>query len=148
MIKDITFGQYYPGDSVFHKSDPRSKILITVILMALIIIKSTFISYALILVLILTVIIFSKLKLSYIIKGVKPILFIAVFIFLLNIFLTVKTGKTLLSIWIIKITDDGVFSGIRLFTRLVLLITTASFMTYTTTPIVLTDGIEKLLKTT
>jgi energy-coupling factor transport system permease protein len=144
MLKDITLGQYYPGDSVFHKSDPRAKILITLVLMALIFIKAVFISYALIFALILTAIVISGIRISYLLKAVKPILFILIIMFLANI-LTIKTGNEVIKFWIFKITDDGLFTGIRMFTRLILVVITASFMTYTTTPIVLTDGIEKLL---
>jgi len=144
MIRDITLGQYYPGESVFHKADPRTKILLTIAIMALIIIKGTFPSYGIVFAMLIVTILISKLQLKFIFKGLKPILFIVVFAFLLNIF-TTSTGTILVRVWFIKITSDGLVNGFKMFSRIFLLVLSASFMTYTTTPILLTDGIEKLL---
>lgn len=144
-MKDLTFGQYYPTDSAIHKMDARVKlILLTVYIVAIFFIKSYF-GYVIATALVVIMSIASKVPLPKILKSVKRILFIVVFTALLNLFF-IKDGNILCSWWIFKITDNGVNFAIMMALRLVLLVIGTTFLTLTTTPMALTDGIESLLK--
>lgn len=143
MIKDITLGQYLPGNSVVHKLDPRTKILIVFAYIALVFSVKNMVGYALALIFPLIVCFISKIPLKMIVKSLKPLLFFIIFTALINLFLT--KGKVLLSFWIFNITEEGIVLTVKMALRLILLVTGTSLLTYTTSPIVLTDGIEKLL---
>ncbi len=153
MIKDITLGQYIPGDSVLHKADPRTKIILTFIYMVVLfmirpddkVIIKTYTAFAAVIFFTLLAIVVSGIPIKYTLKGLKPILIIIVFTMVINIFTTSGTPvypTGLLS----KITVEGINTAIILALRLALLIIGASLLTLTTTPILLTDGIEKLLQ--
>lgn len=145
MIRDITIGQYYPSASSIHKLDPRTKIIgVFAYIISLFFIKY-FIGYVFVAVSLYALIRASKVPLSYMLKGLKSIGFILAFTMILNLFFTTN-GNEIFSFWIFRITDQGIIMAIKLGVRLVLLIVGSSLLTLTTSPIELTDGIERLLK--
>lgn len=143
MIKDITIGQYLPGDSLIHKLDPRIKIILSFIFIVAIFIVNNFLGYLLIAIFTFSTIFISKVPLKYIFKGLKPIIWIIVFTAVLNIWLT--PGNTIYQLGPIKISDKGLSLAVFMVFRLIFLIIGTSLLTLTTTPISLTDGIENLL---
>lgn len=145
MIKDITLGQYFPGESVIHKADSRVKIILTFLLMAAIFIIDTYPGFVIMALFTIITVVISDVPLSYTLKGLKPVLFIAVFAAVVNIFF-VREGTPLFDYGFIHITYEGLDRAVKMTIRLSLLIVTASILTLTTTPILLTDGIEKLMK--
>lgn len=143
MLKDITIGQYFPGNTIIHRLDPRIKIIIiSSFIMSLFFVKS-FIPYIFIVGFILTVIKISNIPIKYILKGIRPLLFIILITFAINIFLT--KGEVLFEIGPLTITKEGLYFAFFMGLRLIFLITGTSLLTLTTSPIALTDGIEKLL---
>lgn len=144
MIKDITIGQYFPQKSFVHSLDPRAKIIFTVMLLVLIFLCKNAWSLLLMAVLLLAVIFASKVPLKMFLKSIKPILPIIIFTTVLNIFY-VSGGTTLVSWSFITITTKGIYTAIFMAIRIVALIMASSLLTYTTTPTMLTDGIERLL---
>ncbi len=143
MIKDITLGQYLPGRSAVHRLDPRTKIiLIFAYIVMLFTVKNAagYVISALFLILVCTL---AKIPAKMILKSLKPILFFVIFTAIINLFMT--SGEIIFSFWIFKITKEGVVLTVKMALRLVLLVAGTSILTYTTSPIVLTDGIEKLL---
>lgn len=145
MLKDITLGQYFPIESPLHKMDPRTKIILLVLLITAVFLANSPAAYLLVIAFTLFVMLLSKVPLSLYFKGLKPIWFVIVFTAVLNIFLTPGT-KVILLDYTLPITWEGLFLAGKMALRLVLLIAASSALTYTTSPIMLTDGIEKLLK--
>ena len=145
MLKDITLGQYYPGESVIHRMDPRFKIIATLLYIVALFVMVNFTSYIFTVTFLVVVVALSKVPLKFILRGMKPIFIILILTFLLNLFLT-KGGDNIFSIGFLSITTQGLRSAVFLASRLILLITSSSILTYTTKPIMLTDGIEQLLK--
>ncbi len=145
MIKDITLGQFFPGNSPLHKIDPRIKIILAIIFIAIVFLAKTPLAYAEIFLYALLLVIISGISVKTILKSLKPLVFILVLTSILNIFWT--TGdKLLLSAGPVKIYAEGVMFAIFMVIRItVLLISTTVILTYTTSPIMLTDGIERLL---
>lgn len=144
MLKDITLGQYFPGDSIVHRIDPRFKIILTVIFIAMLFIGDSPICLEVGAVFCIMSLILSKIPFKMILKSLKPIVIIMVFTSILNLFL-ISTGKPIFEWWIIKITDKGIYTSVFMIIRIVLLISGTSLLTYTTSPIALTDAIERLL---
>ncbi len=145
MLKDITLGQYFPLDSFIHKLDPRTKILIFVLDIVAIFMAQTFESYAVMVAFTLVIMIVSKVPIKTYIKGLKPILYIIIFTALLNMFLTDGKDFPIFG-YSIGITVEGLIVATKMAVRLILLIIGSSALTYTTSPMALTDGIEKLFK--
>lgn len=143
MIKDITIGQYLPGDSLVHKLDPRVKILQSFLFIIIIFVLTNFIGYAFLAIFTFMIIYIAKIPSKYIFKGLKPILWIIVFTAVLNVFMT--PGTSVFKFGPISITDKGLYFAAFMVLRLVFLIVTTSILTLTTSPIALTDGIERLL---
>lgn len=144
MLNDITIGQYFPGDTLIHKLDPRIKLLIvTLYIMSLFFINS-FKSYIYVLLFIILVIYISKVPFKIILKGLKPLRFIIIVTFVINIFMT--KGEELFSLGPLMVTKEGLSYSIFMVLRIVFLIVGTSLLTLTTSPIALTDGIERLLK--
>lgn len=143
MIRDITIGQYLPGESFLHKADPRTKIILTFIMMIFIFMINTYWGYLLLTIFTALIIVSSNIPIKFVLKGLKPILFIVIFAGLINMF-TVD-GTSVFKIGFLKMTYEGIDVAIKMAIRLFLLIIIASLLTYTTTPMTLTDGIEKLL---
>lgn len=145
MIKDITIGQYVPGDSFVHKLDPRAKILLSLIYIIDLFIVNSFKGYIFIAAFTLIAILVSKIQFRYIYKGLKPILILVLITALLNILMTDGVNPPLYSWKFIKIYKEGLVIAAFMVLRLVFLIIGTSLLTLTTSPIELTDGIEKLL---
>ena len=144
MIKDITIGQYIPGNSFIHKMDPRFKIIISILFIVDLFLVNDFKGYLYIFIFILATILISKLSVKYIYNGLKPILILLLITAVLNIFMT--SGKELIYHWgIISIYKEGLIIAAFMIIRLVFLIMGTSILTLTTSPIELTDGIENLL---
>lgn len=143
MLKDITIGQYYPTDSSIHRLDPRIKIMITFLYMITLFIVKDFVDYAYIVIFLGACIVLSKVPFKYMIKGLKPLLLIIIFTFGINIFMT--GGEVIYKLGPLSITKEGAYQAVFMATRLILLIVGTSLLTLATSPIQLTDGIEKLL---
>jgi energy-coupling factor transport system permease protein len=144
MLRDITIGQYYPEDSIIHRLDPRVKILAVFFYLISLFVFSSFSGYIVVTCFLAVSIALSKVPLSYIAKGLKPILFLLLFTAVFNIFGT--KGDVILAWKFIQITWQGLRKGLFLSMRLIYLILGSSLLTYTTTPNKLTDGLETLLK--
>ncbi len=143
MIRDITIGQYYPVDSVIHRLDPRTKLIGTILYIISLFTFKNFIGYGIAALFLFSVIHISKVPLKYIMKGLKAVLFLMLFTVAFNLFLT--PGDPILTIWVIKITKEGILTAVFMAIRLIFLIIGSSLMTFTTTPNHLTDGLERLL---
>ncbi|MBU3091393.1 energy-coupling factor transporter transmembrane protein EcfT [Clostridium sp. CM028] len=146
MIKDITIGQYIPGESFVHKLDPRFKILISLLFIVDLFLVNNFIGYLFIIIFLLATIIIANLSFKYIYNGLKPILVLLLITAVLNIFMT--SGKELNLIFhygFINVYKEGLIVAAFMILRLVFLIMGTSILTLTTSPIELTDGIENLL---
>ena len=145
MIRDITLGQYFPGNSLIHRIDARAKIIITLILIVAVFAASSGIAFAFLFLLSLIIFIMSGISFKTLVKGLKPIVFILIFTTIFQIFFT-RTGNLLFEWYFIKIYSNGIIFAVKMFIRIIVLITTTSVMlSYTTSPIVLTDGIEGLM---
>lgn len=144
MLKDITIGQYLPGESFLHKLDPRTKIIAVIIYMISLFIVNNFWGLGAMLVLSLAVVLISRIPLKFFFRGIKAIVFIILLTVVLQMFMT--PGEPLWEFGFLKITKEGVRQAVFMGTRLVLLVSVTSILTLTTTPISLTDGIETLLK--
>ena len=146
MISDITLGQFFPGRSVIHRLDPRTKIILATLFIVSVFVANNPASFLFLAFLTVIMILLSKISLKVIMKGVKPIVFIILFTALINIFLTKGEGTPLLSVWIIEIYTEGIARALMMAFRVILLIIgTSILLTYTTSPISLTDGLESLL---
>ena len=141
MLKDITLGQYFPGESVVHKLDPRTKLILVVVFIIALFQATGWISYAFVTLLTALCLKVSSVRARNIFKGLKPMLFIIVLTAVLNIFYT--TGRPILPGW--PITWEGIERAIQMILRICLLITGTFLLTYTTSPISLTDGLERLM---
>lgn len=143
MLNNITLGQYFPGESFIHKMDPRAKIIATMIFIIAIFIADSVFAYLIITTFIVVAFITSKLPVRLIWQSIKPLWIIIVFTMVVHVFTT--PGEVLWQWKFISITRQGVNEGILMTARLVYLLTFSSLLTFTTSPIVLTDGIEYLL---
>lgn len=143
-LKDITLGQYFPGTSLIHRFDPRAKILFTVLFIATIFLCKNVVSYGLTLVVLLVLIAISRVRPKVFLKGMKPIIFIVICTALLNLFYT--SGTVVWSFGILKITEEGLWKAGFMVLRILMLIACTLLLTYTTSPIALTDGLERLLR--
>ena len=144
MLKDITLGQYYQTDSVIHRLDPRVKLVATICFIISLFVVDNWVGYVLAGVFLVLVIALSKVPPSFMVRGMKSIVFLLIMAVVCNLFLT--AGEPLVTIWKLTITKEGVIQAGKMAVRLVFLITGSSVMTLTTTPNQLTDGLEKLLK--
>ena len=144
MLKDITLGQYFPGNSPVHRLDPRTKLVCLVVYIVALFWAVNWVSYGVMLLFLAVVIGVSSIPLTAILRGMKPLMFILVFTGLLNLFLT--GGDTVLvSFWGLTITLEGVKLAGFMIVRILMLVTGTFLLTYTTSPIALTDGLESLL---
>ena len=144
MIRDITLGQYYPGNSVIHRLDARTKIIATLLYIVALFIVNNFRGFLIAALALFVVIGLSKVPLKFIFKGLTAVFLIIAFTFVINLFMV--QGRVLWQWKFLTITYEGVHRAFFMAARLVLLIIGSSLMTLTTKPIELTDGIEKLLK--
>lgn len=143
MLKDITLGQYFPGDTVVHRLDPRTKLLMVIVYIVALFLAKWVISYAVMLAFLVTAVALSRIRPRALFKGLKPLLFIIIFTAIINVFYT--KGDVLVQFWIFKITREGLVNAGFLVLRIVMLVTGTFLLTYTTSPIALTDGLESLL---
>ena len=142
MLKDITLGQYFPGDTPVHRLDPRTKLILVVLYIIALFQAKAWPSYLLLILVTLICMGISKISLKNIFKGLKPMLFIIALTALLNLFYT--QGTPVREGWII--TWEGVDRAVKMMLRITLLITGTFLLTYTTSPMALTDGLEMLMK--
>ena len=143
MLKDITLGQFFPGTSLAHRLDPRTKILLTVVYIVALFCAESFVSYGLMVALLITGVKVSGVAPKALVRGLKPVLFIICFTAILNLFYT--PGEILVQFWVLKITKEGIFTAFFMALRISMLIMGTFLLTYTTSPIALTDGLEALL---
>ena len=144
MLKDITLGQYFPGNSVIHRLDPRTKLVMLVVYIVALFVAVNWISYGVMMAFLVISIAISKIPVKSILKGMKPLMMILIFTGILNIFFT--EGETVLvSFWRVEITLEGLIRAFFMMIRILMLITGTFLLTYTTSPIALTDGLESLL---
>jgi len=143
-LKDITLGQYFPGNSLVHRLDPRTKLIAVVLYIIALFLAKSFASYGIMLAVLALSISISKVPLKSILRGMKPILFIAIFTAILNLFYTPGT-HVLVKFWIITITLEAVLNAFFMVVRIMMLIAGTFLLTYTTSPILLTDGLEALM---
>lgn len=144
MLKDITLGQYFPGNTVAHKLDPRTKILLVVLYITALFTAKSFLAYGLMALVLAACVRVSRVGLKALVKGLKPVLFIIIFTGILNLFFT--PGEGVLWAWgPLQITTSGLRNAAFMVLRIMLLIMGTFLMTYTTSPISLTDGLERLL---
>lgn len=148
MFKDITIGQYVDGNSFLHRLDARVKIILAIVYIVVLFVINTPVSYLVFTLFTVFLIILSKIPLIYFLKGLKPMLYILIFTAVLNLFMT--QGETIL--WVcpfwngLKITKEGAVIAVKMILRLIYIVIGTSLLTLTTTPLMLTDGIENLLK--
>lgn len=144
MLKDITMGQYYPSDSVIHRLDPRTKIILTVMMIVAVFMVHGLVGYALILGFVYLASQLAKIPFKLLVRGLRPLRFILILTFLLN--LLFSSGETMLIQWgIIKISMEGLSQAIHYSLRLMFLVVGTSMLTLTTSPVSLADGLEMLL---
>ena len=144
MLKDITLGQYFPGSSIIHRLDPRAKLIMLVVYIVALFMAKGFVSYALLLAFLVSVIKVSTIPVKSIVRGMKPLAMILVFTGILNLFFT-QEGKVLVDFGAVVITTGGLSRAVMMVVRILMLITCTFLLTYTTSPISLTDGLEALM---
>ena len=144
MLKDITLGQYFPGTTVAHKLDPRTKILLVVLYIAALFCAKGIVGYALMALCLTVCVRISKVGIKQLVRGLKPVLFIIIFTGILNLFFT-PGDRYLVEVGFLRISDTGLKNAVFMVLRVMMLIMGTFLMTYTTSPISLTDGLERLL---
>ncbi len=144
MIRDVTLGQYIPGNSVLHRLDPRTKIILTFLYMASLFAIGNLPGFFLAGIALCAMIRIAEIPVSFILKSIKPLYIFVIFTAVLNIFMT--DGTYLVHYGWFHISAEGIYTTVILSLRLIFLVSGSSLLTYTTSPIVLTDGIESLLK--
>ena len=145
MLKDITLGQYFPGQSIIHRLDPRTKLIMLVVYIVALFLAESWVSYGLMFLFLVTVIWLSTIPLKSILRGMKPLVMILIFTGVLNLFFT-QEGEVLFHFWILTMTTGGLSRAVMMMSRILMLITGTFLLTYTTSPIALTDGLESLMK--
>lgn len=144
MLKDITLGQYFPGNSVVHRLDPRTKLIVLVAYIAALFLASGFFSLAIVAAFLAAMVLISRIPFKSIVRGMKPLVFILAFTGILNLFFS-DGGEVLVRLGVLTITDEGLFRAVFMVARILLLISGTFLLTYTTSPISLTDGLESLM---
>jgi len=143
MLKDITLGQYFPGDTVVHRMDPRTKILMVVVYLVAIFTASNFVAIGVVATFLGLSIALAGVKLRLLLRGLKPLIVILVLTGLFNALSGV--GEPLFRVWIFTVTVEGLHRAIFLILRIVLMVMGTFILTYTTPPMALTDGLESLM---
>ena len=145
MLRDITIGQHFPGNSLVHRFDPRLKILLTILYIVLLFAAANPMGLALSIAWLAVLYKMAKIPVRMIVKSLKPIVPIILFTCVLNLFFVTGQGEPLVQVWVLRIYAEGVRYAILMAVRVITLIAGTSLLTYTTSPIVLTDAIERLL---
>ena len=143
MIGDITIGQYLPGDSIIHKLDPRVKIILLIACIVVLFVANNLISFVFLIAVTLFYVWLTGIPFKLYIRGLKPLFIIICFTAVINLF--TGSGEPLVSFWIFKITSAGISNAVSMVVRIMLLVITTTMLTYTTSPVVLTSGFERLL---
>ena len=143
MLKDITLGQYFPGSTVVHRLDPRTKLIAVVLYIAALFTANNWSATALVLLSLVFCVALSHIRPKALFKGLKPLIVIVILTAVLNLFYS--DGKVLCSWWIFRITDNGIRRAVLMVLRIVLLVCGTFLLTYTTSPLQLTDGLEQLM---
>ena len=146
MLRDITIGQHFPGNSLVHRFDPRLKLVLTIAYIVLLFAASNPLGLALSILFLGGMYMVAKIPFKMILKSLKPILPIVIFTAVLNLFFVAGEGEPLVRVWFLTIYAEGVRYAVLMAVRVMALIAGTSLLTYTTRPIVLTDAIEQLLK--
>ena len=146
MLKDITIGQHFPGHSILHRCDPRLKLVATIAYIVVLFVAPNPLGLALSILLLAALYKVAQIPGKMILKSLKPIVPIVIFTAVLNLFFVTGQGEPLVHFWILNIYIEGVKYAILLAVRVCALIAGTSLLTYTTSPIVLTDAIESLLR--
>ena len=142
MLKDITLGQYFPGDTVIHRLDPRTKLIGLVCYIVALFLAKSWVSYAVMLAVLITLSALAHIRAKTLLSGLKPLIFIVIFTGVINLFY--GSGEPLVQFWIFKITASGIRTAVFMVLRIMLLVCGTFLLTYTTSPLQLTDGLEKL----
>ena len=142
MLKDITLGQYFPGDTVIHRLDPRTKLIGLVCYIVALFLAKSWVSYAVMLAVLITLSALAHIRAKTLLSGLKPLIFIVVFTGVINLFY--GSGEPLVQFWFLKITANGIRTAVFMVLRIMLLVCGTFLLTYTTSPLQLTDGLEKL----
>ena len=143
MLKDITLGQYFPGNTLAHRLDPRTKLMMVIIYIVALFCAKSFVSYGILALFLVVSVKISKVGFRAMIRGMKPLIVILIFTAVLNMFYT--PGREIASFWIFRVTVEGIWAAAFMVLRIAMLIMGTFLMTYTTSPIALTDAIENLL---
>ena len=143
MLKDITLGQFFPGNTIVHRLDPRTKLIAVVIYIVALFVASGWVSNGLMILVLTVCVALSRIRPSALFKGLKPLIFIVALTGLLNLFYT--EGRILAEFWIFRITAEGIVRAILMVLRILLLVCGTFLLTYTTSPLALTDGLETLM---
>ncbi|MEG0594034.1 MAG: energy-coupling factor transporter transmembrane component T, partial [Christensenella sp.] len=145
MLKNITLGQYFPGETLIHRLDPRIKILVALLFLITVFAVRTMWGFLALALLFLAIIMIAKIGAVTILRSIRPLLFIIIFTFILNVLF--YNGETIYWQWgFLKISQEGIEKAVFIAIRLILLIIATSLLTLTTSPMQLTDGMERLLK--
>ncbi|CAM5203128.1 Energy-coupling factor transporter transmembrane protein EcfT OS=Ureibacillus acetophenoni OX=614649 GN=ecfT PE=3 SV=1 [Ureibacillus acetophenoni] len=144
MMEKMIFGRYIPGDSFVHRLDPRSKLVFVFAFIIIVFIANNTITYAMLFAFTLFIILLSRIRLYFLVNGLKPVLILIVFTFLIHIIFT-RDGNIVLDLGFLKVYEEGIRQGIYISVRFVVLVFITSILTLTTSPISITDGIEVLL---
>lgn len=144
-MTNITLGQYFPGNSPIHRLDPRTKILLMLLYIVVVFLVQSLWLFILPFAFVVMVTLMAQVPVSYVLRSLKPLRFLLLFMFFINLFLTPGVD-VLLSFWVIRITSEALRQAVYISLRLILLVGGTSLMTLTTSPISLTDGLERLLK--
>lgn len=144
MIKDITLGQFFPGNSIIHKIDPRFKIVLIIAYICFLFVANNFISLAFMMITVVTILILTKISAKMYFRGLKPIFIVILFTSVLNVFY--GSGEPLWQWGFLKITMNGISNAVFVSIRIIALILISCVLTYTTSPTDLTDALERLMK--
>ena len=144
MLKDITLGQYFPGDTVVHRLDPRTKLVAVLLYIIALFSAKGFVSTAVVLLVLVLAVLLSHIRPAALFKGLKPLIVIVILTGLLNLFYT--DGEELVRFWIFRITAEGIRRAVLMVLRILLLVCGTFLLTYTTSPLSLTDGLERLME--
>lgn len=144
MLKDITLGQYFPGKSPIHRLDPRTKLIVLIVYIVALFLAKSWVSYGLMFLILAFTVKISTISPKAIVRGMKPLVMILIFTAVLNLFFT-QEGKILVDVGFITISTGGIIRAIQMMARILMLISATFLLTYTTSPIALTDGLESLM---
>ena len=142
MLKDITLGQYFPGSTIIHRLDPRTKLIGLVCYIVALFLAKSYASYALMVLVLVVLSALAHIRAKTLLSGLKPLLFIVLFTGVINLFY--GKGEPLVQFWVLKITADGIRTAVFMVLRIMLLVCGTFLLTYTTSPLQLTDGLERL----